>query len=200
RDLYAAEVSYVDHQIGRFMESMEKMKLLDDTVVVFTTDHGTHLGELGYLQKQAALLNSLVMHLPLFIRHPDRSTAGKRVGELVSAIDFASTFCHMLGIDDQEQMDGQNAWSLVTGDVDRLNDRVFTQFNPFASIRDKRWHYFQHVSGKNRGAGPCLYDLEADPAETKNVIEDQADLAAGMQSNLADRLKQELPQVEPAVA
>ncbi|MFH1921654.1 MAG: sulfatase [Planctomycetota bacterium] len=200
RDLYAAEVSYVDHQIGRFMESMEKMKLLDDTIVVFTTDHGTHLGELGYLQKQPALLNSLVMHLPFFIHHPDRSTAGKRVGELVSAMDFAPTFCHMLGIDDQEQMDGQNAWSLVTGQADRLNDRVVTQFNPFASIRDKRWHYFQHIAGKNRGAGPCLYDLEADPAETKNVVADHADLAADMRSNLADRLGQELPEVAAPVS
>ena len=62
RDLYAAEVSYVDHCIGRLLEAMEKMELLDDTIVVFTTDHGTHLGEQGYMQKQPALLNSLVMH------------------------------------------------------------------------------------------------------------------------------------------
>jgi arylsulfatase A-like enzyme len=199
RDLYAAEVSYVDHCIGRLMESMEKMKLLDDTIVVFTTDHGTHLGELGYVQKQPALLNSLLMHLPLFIRHPDRTTAGRRVGELVSAIGFAPTFCHMLGIDDQEQMDGRNAWPLVTGKAEGLNDRVFTKFNPFASIRDKKWHYFQHVAGKNRGAGPCLYDLEADPGETKNVIDAHADVAASMRSDLADRLGQELPDVAPAL-
>jgi arylsulfatase A-like enzyme len=138
------------------------------------------------------------MHLPLFIRHPDRTTAGRRVGELVSAIDFAPTFCHMLGIDDQEQMDGRNAWPLVTGKAEPLNDRVFTKFNPFASIRDKKWHYFQHVAGKNRGAGPCLYDLEADPGETKNVIDAHADVAASMRSDLADRLGQELPDVAPA--
>ena len=200
RDLYAAEVSYVDHCVGRFMESMERMKLLDDTIVVFTTDHGTHLGELGYVQKQPALLNSLVMHLPLFIRHPDRSTAGKRVSELVSAIDFAPTFCHMLGIDDQDQMDGQDAWPLVTGRKERLHDRVFTQFNPFASVRDRRWHYFQHISGDNLGAGPCLYDLEEDPGETKNVIEAHADVAAEMRGQLADRLQKELPKAVPATA
>jgi len=193
RDLYAAEVSYVDQCIGRFMESMEKMKLLDDTIVVFTTDHGTHLGELGYVQKQAALLNSLVMQLPLFIRHPDRSTAGKRVGELVSAIDFAPTFCHVLGIDDQEQMDGQNMWSLVSGQSDKLHDRVFTQFSSFASVRDPKWHYFQHVRGNNRGAGPCLYDLSEDPGQTKNVLEAHSDVAADLRSLLADRLEQELP-------
>jgi len=200
RDLYAAEVSYVDYCMGRLMEAMKKMKLLDDTIVVFTTDHGTHLGELGYVQKQAALLNSLVMHLPLFIRHPERSTAGKRVGELVSAVDFCPTFCHMLGIDDQDQMDGRNAWDLVTGKVDRLHRRVFTQFGNFASVRDPKWHYFQHVRGSNRGAGPCLYDLKADPGETKNVAENHPDLAGTMRGQLADRLKQDLPEVAPATA
>ena len=200
RDLYAAEVTYVDHCVGRLMESMEKMKILDDTVVVFTTDHGTHLGELGYVQKQPALLNSLVMHLPLFIRHPDRSTAGKRVSELVSAIDFCPTFCHMLGIDDQDHMDGQNAWDLVTGKARQLNERTYTQFNPFAAVRDKQWHYFQHIQGNNRGAGPCLYDLQKDPGEQKNVIEDHSDVAADMRQHLADRLKQELPKVAPATA
>jgi arylsulfatase A-like enzyme len=165
---------------------------------VFTTDHGTHLGELGYVQKQAALLNSLVMQLPLVIRHPDRATAGKRVAELVSAIDFAPTFCQMLGIDDQEQMEGQDIWSLVTGRSDGLNDRVFTQFGSFASVRDTKWHYFQHIYGKNRGAGPCLYDLAQDPQQTKNVIEAHSDVAADLRGLLADRLKQELPKVLPS--
>ena len=173
------------------------MGLLDDTIVVFSTDHGTHLGEMGYVQKHPNLLNSLVMHLPLLVRHPDRSTAGKQVPQLVSAIDYAPTFCHMLGIDDQEQMDGQNAWSLVTGEADRLHDRVFTQFGNFASVRDRRWHYFQHVAGKDRGEGPCLYDLDADPGEVKNVIEAHTDVAAEMRGRLADRLQQEIPEVLP---
>jgi len=199
RDLYAAEVSYVDYCMGRLMAAMEKMKLLDDTIVVFTTAHGTHLGELGYVQKQAALLNSLVMHLPLMVRHPERSTAGRRVTELVSAIDFAPTFCHMLGVDDQEQMDGQNAWPLVTGRAGPLNDRVFTQFGSFASVRDAKYHYFQHVRGNYRGAGPCLYDLEKDPGQTENVLDVHADRAAAMRGQLAERLKQELPEALPVL-
>ena len=175
------------------------MKVLDDTILVFTTDHGTHLGEQGYLQKQPDLLNSLVMHLPLIIRHPDRSTAGKRISQLVSAIDFAPTFCHMLGVDDQEQMDGRSAWDLVTAKADRLHDRVFTQFGNFASVRDKSWHYFQHVTGKARGAGPCLYDLQADPGETENVAFKHPDTAAGLRAQLADRMQRKLPEIASQV-
>jgi arylsulfatase A-like enzyme len=132
RDLYAAEVTYVDHCIGRLLEAMEKMRLLDDTIVVFTTDHGTHLGEQGYVQKHPDLLNSLVMHLPLIVRHPERSTAGKRVGGLVSAIDYAPTFCHMLGIDDHalrqvqgtDAVLGLRAGAVLFGVVPRVRGRV----------------------------------------------------------------------------
>ena len=195
RDLYAAEVTYVDHCIGRLLEAMEKMRLLDDTIVAFTTDHGTHLGEQGYVQKHPELLNSLVMHLPLIVRHPERSTAGKRAAGLVSAIDYAPTFCHMLGIDDQEHMDGRNAWDLVTGKANRLHDRVFTRFGNFASVRDGKWHYFQHVSGRDRGAGPCLYDLQADPGEKANVAARHSQVAAELRERIADRLRQKLPEV-----
>jgi arylsulfatase A-like enzyme len=90
-------------------------------------------------------------------------------------------------------MDGRNAWDLVTGKAERLHERVFTQFDSFASVRDRKWHYFQHVRGNNRGAGPCLYDLTADPGETKNVMEEHPDLAAAMRSQLADRLGAGLP-------
>jgi arylsulfatase A-like enzyme len=200
RDLYAAEVTYVDHCIGQLMEAMAKMKLLDDTIVVFTTDHGTHLGELGYVQKQPALLNSAIMHLPLLIRHPERSTAGKRVSSIVSAVDLAPTFCHMLGIDDQEHMDGRNAWHLVADKVDRLHDCAFTRFGNFASVRTGKWHYFQHVAGMVHGAGPCLFDLEKDPHEAANVIGKYPDVAADLRARLADRLQQVLPEIPAGYA
>jgi arylsulfatase A-like enzyme len=120
---------------------------------------------------------------------------GANAKQLVSAIDYAPTFCHMLGIDDQEQMDGRNAWDLVTGKAGRLHDRVFTQFGNFAAVRNKKWHYFQHLSGPERGAGPCLYDLEADPGEKTNVIGQHAQVAAEMRGQIADRLQQKLPVV-----
>ena len=190
RDLYAAEVTYVDHCIGRLLEAMEKMKLLDDTIVVFTTDHGTHLGEQGYIQKHPELLNSLVMHLPLIIRHPERSTAGKRVDGLVSAIDYAPTFCHMLGIDDQEHMDGRNAWDLVTGKADRLHDRVFTQFGNFAAVGTRSGTTSSTSAAKQRGAGPCLYDLQADPARKPTSSPNTPKWPRSCAIQLADRMQQ----------
>ena len=206
RGLYAAEVSFVDMWVGRFVEEVRRLGLLDDTILVFSTDHGTHLGEEGCVQKTAALLNSCVARLPLIVRHPDPAVAGKRVDALVSASDYMRTFLAMLGIEHKVPIDGKNVWPLATGAADRLHDRVFTEFGRYAAVHDGRWHYFQDGGGKGalepaylqkqadrvrsqaRGA-PHLYDLEADPGETKNVVLDHPDVAAEMQQHIARRLQ-----------
>jgi len=204
--LYAAEVSFVDMWIGRFVEEVRKMGLLDDTLLVFSTDHGTHLGEEGCVQKTAALLNSCVARLPLIVRHPDPAFAGKRVDALVSAGDYMRTFLAMLGVKHNLPLDGKDFWPLAASTADRLHDRVFTEFHRYAAVRDRRWHYFQDGGGKGvfepdylrqqadrvrsraRGA-PHLYDLASDPGETKNVVLDHPDVAAEMQQHIARRVR-----------
>ena len=66
-----------------------------------------------------------------------------------------------------------------------------------ADVRDREWHYFQHVSGRDRGAGPCLYDLQADPGEKSNVIARHSQVAAELRARIADRLRQKIPEVAP---
>ncbi|MHC4426342.1 MAG: sulfatase, partial [Planctomycetota bacterium] len=112
KDLYAAEVTFSDYCIGRLLKRVEELDLMDDTVIVFSTDHGTHLGEEDCVQKTPGLLNAPVTRIPLIIKHPDRTFAGKRVEGLVSAVDFMPTFLALLGIDDYKNMDGQNMWKL----------------------------------------------------------------------------------------
>jgi len=172
---------------------VRELGLLNDTVVVFSSDHGTHLGEEGCVQKTPGLLNSCVARLPLIVRHPDPSFAGKRVEALVSAVDFAPTFLALLGVEEHPQMEGDNFWKLATGEADSLHERVFIQFRNFAAVRDSRWHYFQHTKGQNRGKGPCLYDLENDPGERVNVGEEHPEVVAKMRGYLEERLNMSLP-------
>lgn len=193
RGLYAAEVSFVDMWIGRFLDRIDELGLRDDTIIVFSTDHGTHLGEEGCVQKTPALLNSCVAQLPLIVRHPDKSFANKRVDALVNSIDYMPTMLEMLSIEDKPEMDGENFWRLVTGETDSVHERVFTQFGNFASVRDSKWHYFQHAKGKNRGKGPCLYDLENDPKEKVNVVNEHPEVVKEMRSFLSERLNRSLP-------
>ncbi len=206
RGLYAAEVSFVDMWVGRFVEEVRKMGLLDDTALVFSTDHGTHLGEEGCVQKTAALLNSCVARLPLIVRHPDPAVAGKRVDALVSATDYMTTFLAMLGVKHKLALDGKNFWDLATGKTGHNHDHVFTEFGQFAAVHDHGWHYFQNTRAKdafkttyvgaqaeavrNRARGaPHLYDLSSDPEEKTNVVLDHPDVVARMQERIRKRIQ-----------
>jgi len=193
QDLYAAEITFSDYCIGRLLDKIDKLGLRDDTIVVFSTDHGTHLGELGCVQKTAGLLNSCVAHIPLIVRHPDRKYAGKRVKEFVSAVDYMPSFLAMLGITDFPGLDGTDFWRLVESEKNRNHERVFTGFDNFAAVRDKKWHYFQNFRGAQRGKGPALYDLESDPGETKNVVSLHPKVVEERRALLADRFQAELP-------
>ena len=193
RDLYAAEVTFSDYCIGRLLKRIEELGLMDDTIIVFSTDHGTHLGEEGCVQKTPGLLNSCVTRIPLIIKHPDKKFAGKHIDGLVSAVDFMPTFLALLGIDDYKNMDGRNMWKLVTGEVPSLHENVYTVFNKFGAIHNLEWHYFQNVWTKNLGKGPCLYNLRTDPGQTKNVIGEFPKVAKDLRNKLQSHLKIKIP-------
>jgi arylsulfatase A-like enzyme len=193
RDLYAAEVTFSDYCIGRLLKTVRQLGLMDDTIIVFSTDHGTHLGEEGCVQKTPALLNRCVTQIPLIIRHPDRTFAGKRTTGLVSAVDFMPTFLALLGIDDYKNMDGRNMWNLVTGQAPVIHDNVYTVFHSFGAVHNRNWHYFQHIRGDDPGHGPCLYDLKNDPAQTKNVIRQHPQVAKDLRNQLQNHLGIKIP-------
>jgi arylsulfatase A-like enzyme len=198
RDLYAAEVTFSDYWIGRLLEKIDSLKLRDDTIVVFASDHGTHLGELNCVQKTAGLLNSCVAHIPLIVRHPEKKYAGMRVKEFVSAVDYMPTFLAMLGITEFPGLAGKDFWRMAITEGRENYQRVFMGFGNFGAVRDKKWHYFQNFRGKDTGKGPALYDLESDPNETKNVISEYPDVVAERQALLAERFETTLPGTQKA--
>jgi arylsulfatase A-like enzyme len=198
QDLYAAEVTFSDHCIGRLLEKIDQLKLRDDTVVVFSTDHGTHLGELGCVQKTPGLLNSCVARLPLLVRYPDKKYAGKRVKGFVSGVDYMPTFLALLGIPEFPGLVGKNFWRLADSEGHENYERVFMGYGNFGAVRDRTWHFFQNFRGEDRGKGPALYDLAADPGETKNVVRDHPDVVAERRALLEERFQVQLPPPEKA--
>ena len=196
RDLYAAEVTFSDYCIGRLLKAVEQMGLMDNTMIVFSTDHGTHLGEEGCVQKTPALLNGCVTSIPLIVKHPDKKYSGTRVDGLVSAVDFMPTFLSLLGIDDYQNMDGDNMWKLASGQADSIHDNVYTVFGQFGAIHNLDWHYFQNIRGKNRGKGPCLYNLRNDSKQAKNVIKEFPQVAGDLRGRLEQHLGVNIPPLE----
>lgn len=184
RDLYAAEVTFSDYCIGGLIEEVKRLGLWDNTIIAFSTDHGTHLGEQGCVQKQAKLLNSCIARVPLIIRHPDSTTHGTRIAPLASHLDFTPTFLGMLGVDTNLDFDGRNMWDLVTGSAEKLRDYAVTGYSNFGSVHTPDWHYYRNVWGNNPGLGPQLYDLKTDPLEERDVADANPKVTAKMDSIL----------------
>lgn len=193
RAQYAAEVTFVDMWIGRFLQQVEDLGLADDTVIVFTSDHGTLIGEQGYVQKTGAQLDSRVAQLPLIVRHPDAAFAGTTYDGLVSATDLMPGLLDMLEVDGPN-MDGTSFWRLATGEADSINERVFSEFWGYGAVRDDRWHYYQPVAEEQSGGKACLYDLRDDPDETTNVVSEHPYVVSDLQAHLAERFRTELPE------
>ena len=196
RDLYAAEVTFSDYCIGRLLRTVEELGMLNDTIIVFTTDHGTHLGEEGCVQKTPALLNRCVTSIPLIIKHPDSKYAGTRVDGLVSAVDFMPTFLALLGMDDYRDTDGDNMWKLVAGQAPSIHEEVYTVLGQFGAIHSRDWHYFQNIRGKDRGKGPCLYHLRNDPQQSRNVLGEFPQAARDLREKLQKHLGIKIPALE----
>ncbi len=182
---YSAEVTFSDFCVGRLIDDIKRLGLWDNTIIVFASDHGTHLGEKGCLLKQSKLCNSLVTRVPLIIRHPEYSNMkGKRIDALVSHMDFVPTFLSMLGVETNLEFDGQNMWDLVTGNKKELRDHVVTNWGNYACVHTPQWHYFQNIQKENAGFGPQLYDVEKDIMEEKNVIQNHPEEAADLKKKL----------------
>ncbi len=192
KDLYAAEVTFSDYCIGRLIDSVKEMGLWNNTIIVFSSDHGTHIGEQGCVQKQAKLLNSCLARVPLIIHHPDKSTYGKRISALTSHMDFLPTFLSMLEVESNLTFDGHNMWDLVTGAKDKLRDYAVTGYDNFGSVHTSKWHYLRNVWGDDPGLGPQLYDVENDYHEEKNIIAKHPDVVTGLDAILESEFKVEL--------
>jgi len=191
-DLYSAEVTFSDYCIGRLIDKVKNLGLWDNTIIAFSTDHGTHLGEQGCVQKQAKLLNSCLARVPLIIRHPDKRFRGKRIEALTSHLDFVPTFLSLLGVEGNISFDGRNMWDLVTGAKEQLRDYAVTGYGNFGSVHTHRWHYYQNVWGRDPGLGPQLYDLANDHGEDINVVNKYPEVVTGLKKILEDSFKVKL--------
>lgn len=193
RDLYSADVTHVDHCVGQVIDEVKRLGMWDNTIIVFSTDHGTHLGEQGCFMKQHKLLNSLYTRAPLIIRHPDRSFRGKRIDGLTSHVDFVPTFLSLLGIQTNLSFDGHDMWELVTGSKKKLRDYVVSGYkDSYGSVKTHDWYYYQNVWGGDPGLGPQLYNLAKDPFEVDNVVQNHPEVVAEMKRYLEVAFKRTL--------
>jgi arylsulfatase A-like enzyme len=188
---YAGECSLVDAWVGRFMDALEEKGVLDDTIVVFTSDHGGMMGEQGEVHKASNRLRNQVTQVPLLIRHPKGEAAGARVKGFVQHQDIMPTVLSMMGEDVPERCNGRTIWPLAVEGSDSDVEQIITCFGWHASVRNAKWNYIAPWSDVPEQRQPSrieLYDLENDPEELTNVIDEHPEVAAQMHAWMEDYL------------
>lgn len=183
RRAYKAMVRLIDDQVGRILDTLTELGELDNTVVCFVADHGEMLGDHGRFQKSAFWHPSLLV--PLAIRHPDHLT-GLRIDTPVELTDLTATLLDLAGLDPaealgrtwpafQDRLPGRSLLPVVRGETDRVRSFAFSEYNgEWSSVRSDHYLYVREHHPLAEDAVERLYDLRADPDETRNlVLEDE---------------------------
>jgi choline-sulfatase len=167
RRAYLAQVSYVDDKVGELVACLEKFGMLDDTIVVFTSDHGEMLGEHGCWCKRVDYEWS--MKVPFIVSHPGSLPQGRRVGQVCQLVDMLPTLNELADLGPAFDPDGRSTVPLMTGDdSDWPNEALSENYTEGmkASSCMLRKDNLKYVSVV--GHEPALYDLDADPDEFTN--------------------------------
>jgi len=170
REQYYAQITYVDRQIGRILDALERHELLDNTLIIFTSDHGEMLGDHGCIQKGVPYEGAT--HIPLIMRYPPRISSGTERSEFFDLNDILPTVLDCAGLS-HPAPDELPGGSVFRDDKDRSTQYISlgNRSRRFATLRDHRYKYTYYYSVDHHE----LFDLENDPGETTNLLLVSAD-------------------------
>ena len=167
---YYALITLIDENVGKVLRALKEEGIRDDTLIVFSADHGDFAGEHGVMDKNVGIYES-IQRIPMVMNYPRRFASGLVREDLVESVDVAPTIIETLGIPVPETMEGQSLLGSALADgpeVDR--DAVFCEWEHVRSVRTRRWRLNHYVV---TGEGE-LYDRDNDPGETTNLYDDPA--------------------------
>lgn len=185
---YYAMVSEVDDHVGRILDTLDAQGMTDDTMVIFTSDHGEWLGKYGRYGKGHPA-DDAVSRVPLLIRRPGAGRSQAPVVDMiVEAIDVLPTILEAAAIPIPPALQGQSLLHMLSGSHDREEarwDSALTEHRGWKSLRTRTHRYGVAASGEEH-----LFDIEADPDETRNIAADprSADALAAHRHQLLQRL------------
>jgi len=164
---YSGLVTMCDRWFGHFYQTMRVLGLLENTVLIVTTDHGHSIGDRGYVGKRGYPSAPEVFDVPIFIRHPDGPGAGKRSDMFVQHTDLAAQILQFAGLEVPEALDGRPFFEAAVAGERGHRDHVTVGWGPNVTVIDERWW----LNCKVDGTGVLLYDLSAAEPLAENVAD-----------------------------
>ncbi len=172
---YYGMISMMDHYIGQILDKLEELGMADNTVVVFTTDHGHFFGQHG-LQAKGGFHYEDLIKLPFIVRYPGHVPEGNVSGAIQSLVDLAPTFLSFCGIPIPHAMTGVNQHQVWLGEAKQARDHAICEFHhepttihqkTYVDERYKITVYYNQTYGE-------IFDLQEDPQEFNNLWDDPA--------------------------
>jgi len=168
-DAYDGEVAAADAAVGELLEHLRAKGLYDRSVIVVTSDHGEGLGDHGEDQ-HSILLYVEAIRVPLLLKLPGSRRGGATLDAPAQLADILPTIAGLVGTDPPEGLPGRSLLDLDDGEgaarpayAETLYPRLQLGWSELRSLVDGRWHYIE-------GPRPELYDLQADPGETRDLV------------------------------
>jgi arylsulfatase A-like enzyme len=198
RARYDASVHDADEGFGRIVDHLEKLRLLDDTLIVVTADHGEQFLEHGWLSHGGKPYDEL-LRVPLIFYYPKGLASGVRVAGAVSLLDLYPTLAEILRFDPTELLAGRSLRAALTGGRERAPSRPFvTTHTSMAATDTSRTDVVVEEglkllvsSGPDGETRAELYDLRTDPGETRNLSQERPEDVCRLQGLLdAERRRQ----------
>jgi iduronate 2-sulfatase len=183
---YYAAVTYMDAQVGKVLDALEQARLADQTIIIFTSDHGYHLGEHDFWAKVSLLDES--SQVPLIISVPGGKPAVS--DSFVELLDLYPTTARLCGLEVPARLQGKDLTPILDDPTHQVRDTAFSTAGTSKGLllRDDRWAYIQY--GEDARGGIELYDLRNDPGQFTNLAQSPAHAAtvAAFKSKLAAKL------------
>ncbi len=194
---YHAAVSYMDAQLGRVLDALDQSGFAKNTIIVLWGDHGWHLGDHGMWCKHTNYEQAA--RIPLIVVAPGVAQAGAKTGALAETVDIYPTLCELAGLPAPQGLDGASFAAALKNPTATTKDAIFHVYPRSQMLgRAVRTARYRLVEWKKIGDPAAavleLYDYEADPEETKNLVGEKPEIVAQLRAILSKQ-----PEAKPQV-
>ena len=175
---YYGGITAIDQEFARLLKTLDDNGMTDNTIVVYTSDHGDMMGSHGHMEKQ--MPHEEACRVPFLVRMPDKKGSGRTSDVLFASIDIYPTVCGLAGVPIPKHCSGRDYSPLMRGDAkfqgpemvflvneQGPSERMEANVPSYRGVRTKTHTYAVQLDGRW-----CLYDNDADPYQMKNLVKD----------------------------